>query len=101
MQESNAKLIIMYHPTGVLQEDGSASFGENDPYLAMFDSKCQQYGISFVDMTKPFMQMYDQEHKLPHGFITGKIGSGHINADGHAKIAEELAKCIAGLEGVA
>lgn len=101
MQETGTQLIIMYHPTGTLQQDGSVSFGENDPFLAMFASKCQEYGISFVDMTQPFTQMYEAEHKLPHGFITGEIGAGHINAYGHAKIAEELAKCIAELEEMA
>lgn len=98
---SDVRLIIMYHPTGTLQQDGSASFGENDAALEMFGSKCQENGISFVDMTQPFTQMYETEHKLPHGFITGQIGTGHINADGHRKIAEELAKCIVSLEEVA
>lgn len=101
MQDSDAQLIIMYHPTGVLQPDGSVSFGEENPHLTMFGAKCQEYGISFVDMTQPFVQMYETEYKLPHGFITGEIGAGHINADGHAKIAGELAKCIANLEEVA
>ena len=98
MQNTDAKLIIVYHPTGVLQEDGSASFQVNDAARAMFSSKCQQYGISFVDMTQSFAHMYTTEHKLPHGFITGKIGDGHLNAAGHGKIAEELAKRILALE---
>lgn len=98
MQKTDAKLMIVYHPTGVLQEDGSVSFRVNDASLAMFSRKCQEYGISFVDMTQPFINMYAAEHKLPHGFITGEVGTGHINAAGHAKIAEELAKRIAALE---
>jgi len=96
-----AKLIIMYHPTGVLQQDGSVEFQNDEAALALFDSKCREYGFSFVDMTEPFEDMYASAHKLPHGFVTGKIGSGHINADGHAKIAEELAKRIAALEEAA
>ena len=98
LQETDAKLIIVYHPTGTLQEDGSASFRVNDASLDLFSRKCREYGISFVDMTQPFMDMYETEHKLPHGFITGEVGTGHINAAGHAKIAEELAKRIAVLE---
>ncbi|MBR3979387.1 MAG: hypothetical protein IKJ94_07185 [Oscillospiraceae bacterium] len=94
LKRTEAQLIIMYHPTGILQQDGAVSFQENDAALAMFGSKCQEYGISFVDMTQPFLDMYATEHKLPHGFITGEAGSGHINADGHAKIAEELEKHI-------
>lgn len=100
LQDSQAQLIIMYHPTGKLSEDGSASFVVDEASLSMFSKKCQQYGFSFVDMTQPFAEMYETDHKLPHGFITGKIGSGHLNKDGHAKIADELAKCIARLEEV-
>lgn len=98
LQDSDAQLIIMYHPTGVLQEDGSVSFAADEAAARLFGEKCQEYGFSFVDMTQPFVQMYATEHKLPHGFITGKIGSGHINKYGHAKIADELAKCITALE---
>ena len=98
LQKTDAKLIIFYHPAGTMQQDGSASFQVNDAALAMFSSKCQEYGIGFVDMTQPFADMYAADYKLPHGFITGKVGYGHINADGHAKIAEELAKHIVALE---
>lgn len=98
MQDSEAHLIIMYHPTGKLLEDGSVSFAQDDAAVSMFSRKCQQYSFSFVDMTQPFAQMYETEQKLPHGFITGKIGFGHINKYGHAKIADELARCIAALE---
>lgn len=100
LKGSEAQLIIMYHPTGKLLEDGSASFVVDAASVSMFSKKCQQYGFSFVDMTQPFAQMYETDHKLPHGFITGKIGSGHINQYGHAKIADELAKCIVALEEV-
>ena len=100
LQDVNTKLIIMYHPTGTLLEDGSVTFGDNDASLAMFRDKCNAYGFSFVDMTQPFTEMYEKEHKLPHGFITGTIGSGHLNADGHAKIAAEVAECIWMLEEV-
>ena len=97
MEGSNAELIIMYHPTGHLQQDGSALFQEDDAALAVFSEKCGENGFSFVDMTASFAEMYEKEYKLPHGFVTGKVGTGHLNADGHAKIAEELVKCITAL----
>lgn len=97
VQGTDAQLIILYHPTGTLQQDGSLYFSD-DPYLDMFSSKCQEYGFSFVDMTQPFSRMYEEEHRLAYGFITGKIGSGHLNAYGHAKIAEELSACITALK---
>ena len=45
-------------------------------------------------MTQDFENMYLVNHRLPHGFITGKIGEGHLNADGHAAIAKSLERKI-------
>ncbi len=98
LKDSDAQLIVTYHPTGTILEDGSVSFIKDEAALSLFSRKCQEYGVSFVDMTEPFAQMYATEHKLPHGFVTGPIGSGHLNADGHRKIAEELAQCIIALK---
>ena len=33
---------------------------------------------------------YNENYKLPRGFSNTKIGSGHINEDGHHVIAERL-----------
>ena len=89
----NTRFIIFYHPSETLQEDGSVIFSQ-DRDLEIFKNKCKEYNIKFLDMTQPFYEMYRVEHKLPHGFITGEIGTGHINADGHYIISEELYKLI-------
>ena len=94
----SAKIIIVYHPSGILQPDGSVSFAEPDHYKDLFAQKCAQSGITFVDMAQPFTALYEQEHKLPHGFITGQIGTGHLNSDGHRVMAQVLAQTIAQLE---
>ena len=96
--DHGAKIIIVYHPSGTVQPDGSASFAEPDHYKDLFAQKCAQSGIVFVDMAQPFADLYEKEHKLPHGFITGQIGIGHLNADGHRAIAQMLAQTITRLE---
>ena len=83
------QLVIFVHPKGYLQQDGSVFFAP-DPCLDAFSAKCAAYGIGFIDMAPAFSAMYKNEHKLPHGFITGEIGSGHLNRDGHRAIAAEL-----------
>jgi hypothetical protein len=95
-KDSSSQIIIVYHPTGELREDGTVHF-DVDEGTPLFAEKCQEYGIAFVDMTQPFIEMYQNHHKLPHGFVTGVIGSGHLNADGHAAIAQQLGEIIAAL----
>lgn len=97
MNKSTSKLIIFYHPTEMLQKDGSVSFLVNEQYTDLFSKKCDEYGIIFIDMTQPFTEMYNTTHQLPHGFITGEIGTGHLNAAGHKAIAQALADKIAQL----
>lgn len=53
----------------------------------------------FLNMADRFEKMYTEEHHVPHGFITGEIGSGHINKYGHKAIAEGIHDTITGLEG--
>lgn len=94
MGDSESRVIIMYHATEILQEDGSVTFDENKEAVTMFSQKCEEYGFTFLNMTEAFTEMYENEHKLPHGFITGAIGTGHLNTDGHRVMAETLAEVI-------
>lgn len=97
MKDYDSQVIIFYHPTEKLQSDGTISFDGNYGAEA-FGRKCEEYGITFVNMEASFLEMFDEEHKVPHGFTTGKIGAGHLNADGHRCVAQELAEAIAELE---
>ena len=94
MQNSQSHLIIVYQPTEILQEDGSITFDRNEDAIRLLSEKSEAYGITFLDMTEAFTEMYETEHKLPHGFITGAIGEGHLNAEGHAAMANALAEVI-------
>ena len=42
--------------------------------------------------------MYYNENHVPHGFPTGKLGSGHLNKYGHYAVADELYNEIIKLE---
>ena len=42
------------------------------------------------NMYSDFEEYYNENCKLPRGFSNTKIGSGHINEDGHRVIAERL-----------
>lgn len=97
--ECEAKIIVVYHPTGELQEDGSVLFPEESG-KEQFSENCRKQGITFLDLTEAFYKLYNDEHKLPHGFVTGEIGVGHLNRYGHKAMAQEVAKAILELEGV-
>lgn len=94
----NTKIILFFHPTVSLQADSSLAFSEagNAALLAQI---CREQGLTFLNMDETFLQLYQQEHKLPHGFVLGKLGTGHLNPDGHAAIAARLHQTILELEG--
>lgn len=97
-QESETKLIIFFHPFEVFNEDGSISFKTDLKQLEMFAACAAENEITFVDMTEEFETMYYENHHVPHGFITGEIGAGHLNKYGHAAIADALTEVIHTLE---
>lgn len=92
------KMIIMYHPTLKLGYDGSIETEEKREDIESFAKLCRDNNIEFADMTDKFINMYETEHKLPHGFCNTQVGFGHLNADGHNMIAEELYTKIKDLE---
>ena len=83
-------IIIYYHPHLVLQEDGSALPQEDQGCLEAFASACAAAGVTFLDMTDAFLAAYDEAHILPHGFSNSAPGTGHLNPEGNALIAEAL-----------
>lgn len=87
--EYGTQIIIFNHPTGSISSDGGITFSD-DVSLVLFEQYANKYDIDFIDMTSPFEEMYYKDHRLSHGFITGEIGYGHLNANGHAAIAKEL-----------
>jgi hypothetical protein len=95
---NNSKLIIFYHPHLTLNKDGSASANTNDEYLDAFKTACINNGIYFIDITDVFMEEYQTNHILPHGFANTAVGVGHLNKNGHRIIANELFRRINEIE---
>ncbi len=93
----HVRIIVFYHPFETLKSDGSVSFGDAKK-IAAFRDAAIEHGVVFIDMSSPFEKMYYEEHHVPHGFITGKLGVGHLNACGQAAVAKELADVIIKLE---
>lgn len=83
------QIIIFYHPTGTILADGTVFFN-NGASLRAFEEYADTYDISFVDMTPAFENMFYTEHHVAHGFVTGKLETGHLNRFGHEAVAEAL-----------
>lgn len=96
-EEYDTEIVIFFHPEEVLKTDGTITF-KNNHYASVFASEASEKGIGFIDMTSYFETMYYEEHKVPHGFITGKAAYGHMNADGHSAIADVLYDVIMKME---
>lgn len=90
--------IIYYHPHLILQQDGSVQTNSDAGCLAAFAAACRDAGVCFVDMTEPFLQEYAANRILPHGFSNTAPGTGHLNPDGCAMIAQALYEEICRME---
>lgn len=91
------EIIIAYHPTGKIQKDGTILFKPSEK-KDLLKKVADENGITFVDLTADFEKMYYQDHHVAHGFVTGKLESGHLNKYGHAAMASALYKTIVGME---
>lgn len=91
------QIIIFYHPTEILDEDNGIKFTSSIA-LNTFNKYAKEHDIDFIDMTVPFEDMYRQNQLVAHGFVTGRIGEGHLNANGHNAIANEVYRVIERIE---
>jgi hypothetical protein len=89
-KENDVQIVVFYHPTGLLEKNGCIAFPHQET-LDVFAKAAVENGIVFIDMTELFKRMYNEKHHVPHGFSTGKLCTGHLNAYGHKAVAEELA----------
>ncbi len=96
-EKFNTKIIIVFHPGYQIEKNGSISFSKLK-YKDVFKKKTIENGITFINLKEDFIKMYNESHHLPHGFITGKIGYGHLNKYGHAIMANAVYKAILELE---
>ncbi len=94
LQNYDVKLIILYHPSISLDNEGKIVFSTDNNELNVFKKLCDENNIIFLDMSNRFRKEYVDNYILPYGFSNTTIGSGHLNKYGHKMIAEELYKII-------
>ena len=87
---NNRKLVIVYHPTTLINAEGKLILPDESD-TKRFASACQKADIRFIDMTRSMAQLYDEQKILAHGFINTAVGEGHLNEYGHRLIAQQLA----------
>ncbi len=88
-------VIILYHPTVTVDKEGRASaLADDEETKRAFTEACAENGIVFADMSDMFLEEYESEHMLPHGFMNTSPGTGHLNRTGHRLIAARLAEII-------
>lgn len=92
--DAKTKLIILYHPSTILNEDGEIVLSQNTDNVDKFNELCNNNNIIFVNMSERFVNEYNENYILPYGFINTSVGSGHLNKYGHKMIAEELYRVI-------
>lgn len=99
-KENDIKVIIFYHPSETLLEDGNVKYNTDEDYLKIFSDMCAEKNIIFVDMTPELERLYYEKHIMAHGFSNTAVGVGHLNKFGHKIIAEKLYKVIKETEDI-
>lgn len=92
-KDGNIDIIVVYHPIENFDNNGNILF-DNSEHLKTFRYFSEKYDIDFIDLSSDFTKTYYESYKVPHGFVTGKIGVGHLNTTGHFIAAQEIYKKI-------
>ena len=87
--EFDGPIAFVYHPTTKVLRDGTLVLGYSDTW-DVFCRLCEKNGIDVIDTGPRFRQLYETEHRLPYGFANTTPGDGHLNAQGHRILAEEI-----------
>lgn len=87
---AGVKPIIFYNCAIKVDEQGNVVKQEDIECIERFKNVCEKNNVIFINMYADFVAYYNETYKLPRGFSNTKIGSGHINEDGHHVIAERL-----------
>ena len=94
----DVRLIIAYHPSVSLNNDGTLSINGSPDTVKQFSELCAENGIYFLDMSNRFLDEYEKNYTLPYGFMNTSVGKGHMNKYGHQMFAEEIYKLIQRIE---
>jgi len=93
--EYDGKLIILFHPTLSIEENGDLSIISSDTD-SIFEDLCRKNDIDFINTTNAFFNEYKRSYVVPYGFFNTTMGNGHLNVAGHQIIADELYKALKG-----
>ena len=62
----------------------------------IFKSCCEKYNIDFIDAGSSFLSEYNNDNKLPYGFMNTAYGQGHLNETGHKIMADMINEALEG-----
>jgi hypothetical protein len=92
--EHDVGIIIFYHHYLIFDNNDLFLEDTAHEYSAIFENACRSNGITFINMESLFLEEYNRNNELPHGFSNTAIGVGHLNKNGHRLIAGELFRQI-------
>ena len=98
-RERGVQLILVYDPTVYADDEGRGYTQTAEEDMQMVTDCCEKAGVVFVDLTESFLNGYEQQHKLPYGFLNTSPGMGHMNSWGHELFARAVFETINELEG--
>lgn len=87
------KLIILYFRYISLEEQYNGQI-DDDIYYEYYDASIKQYcnnnQIHFIDTTYSMLTHFNKTGKLINGFVNHRIGTGHLNLEGHRVVAQVI-----------
>ena len=99
-KEHGVTLVILFHPTIDIQEDGSLFLNFDRDQLSIWKAKCREKDIIWADTVDKFKNAYEKHYELPYGFLNAGIGKGHLNTAGHRMMAEALFEALMEVEEI-
>lgn len=93
-KEHNTNIVIFYNPAVFIDENGEMQANKNNSEIETYESISHENGIYFIDISERYLNEYRNYNIVPTGFNNTGITKGHINADGHRMLAEELLELL-------
>lgn len=98
-KEYTNPIIILYHPKVDFCKDKMMIVRDEGTY-DLFKRACEDNEMIFVDTGDAFMEAFEKDFTVPYGFNNTTMGDGHLNADGHRIVAQELYQVLKDLPEV-
>ena len=95
--DNDCGLIIFYIPSVSINNNEMQALYDKEA-VQQFENVCLKNNIVFVNMAEDFNDAYSENRIIPYGFSNTSIGSGHLNRNGHALVADRLFETIMKLE---